>query len=449
MILEVNNTFDERQMYLLKDSPSHTGVSSHSQDTSQEVHPQASGDGGKSEKTPIASDIGNFTAKWPKEFHVSPFNSRKGSYSLAAIDPFSPHHSGNGIINNTITLSSSKAEAKLVARVFSTSAPVNPSSFDFADTAIFVAKWWWVGFVTFPRIVHEAAKLFFRRKLHVWFRPEVKKGSIGRTATQYEKSVLTEEKIGQMLIINSAIASVFQDHLESMVQHSTSEVAIKYVSAVGERSEQMFRSGSLPRDSMSEKFAVFEPMTPLFYAKLARAADQSKFLTTEIQISGELKSTLHTTNPATILKVVQGISPSCPSGFIAFKRLSLLERLRWWPLRIFRTLSYIGARRDTPYSSLTPLDWCAINSSDKVKRNVYRRAVTKYLLSDYVSSGMSEIIDLIAWLIRTWLCWWCGLALATQVWQINDHCRHGLVDFDRHLFYSSGIHLWSLVAMVL
>ena len=54
------------------------------------------------------------------------------------------------------------------------------------DTIRFVSLWWWVGFVTFPRIVKEAAKLFFKRKLHVWYRPEVLHTSIGRTATIYE-----------------------------------------------------------------------------------------------------------------------------------------------------------------------------------------------------------------------------------------------------------------------
>jgi hypothetical protein len=51
----------------------------------------------------------------------------------------------------------------------------------------FLVLWWWVGLVTYPRIVLEAGKLFFRRKLHVWFRPEPLKTSIGRHAHATEQ----------------------------------------------------------------------------------------------------------------------------------------------------------------------------------------------------------------------------------------------------------------------
>ena len=166
MILEVNNTFDERRMYLLKNSESDA------------IDHQFDGNG-------VAS--GKFANKWAKDFHVSPFNSRKGSYSLIALDPFSSRLNGKGPVDNTITLSSSKDHPKLVARVFSTANPLDPFTVTKWDTFEFILSWWWVGLVTFPRIVREAGKLFFRRKLHVWYRPEVSKDSIGRTETQEER----------------------------------------------------------------------------------------------------------------------------------------------------------------------------------------------------------------------------------------------------------------------
>ena len=166
MILEVNNTFDERRMYLLKDSGGDA------------MNHLSNGNGAAS---------GKFADKWAKDFHVSPFNSRKGSYSLLALDPFASRPNGKGPVDNTITLSSSKDHPKLVARIFSTSNPLNPSIITRWDTLNFILSWWWVGLVTFPRIVREAGKLFFRRKLHVWYRPEVLKESIGRTATHEER----------------------------------------------------------------------------------------------------------------------------------------------------------------------------------------------------------------------------------------------------------------------
>ena len=189
MILEVNNTFDERRMYFLKNDGPKMPMSEgkkplNADDTnlrsSEDVYP----------KDPATR---RFRAQWPKDFHVSPFNSRKGAYSLSATDPFalrhddSDHENSSVPINNIITLSSSKDHPKLIARVFSTSDSIDPCNLNATQVYKFVLSWWWVGLVTFPRIVREAAKLFFRRKLHVWYRPEVLKDSLGRRETKDER----------------------------------------------------------------------------------------------------------------------------------------------------------------------------------------------------------------------------------------------------------------------
>lgn len=178
MILEVNNTFDERRMYLLKGNNETLEASSTVVEALQVEE--------KISRSPVSNGTGKFTDAWMKDFHVSPFNSRKGSYALSAYDPFSPQ-SQTRPINNTITLSSSKGHPKLVARVFSTEPVIDPASMSIRSKIRFLASWWWVGFVTSPRIVREAGKLFFRRKLHVWYRPEVLKDSIGRKETESER----------------------------------------------------------------------------------------------------------------------------------------------------------------------------------------------------------------------------------------------------------------------
>ena len=179
MILEVNNTFDERRMYFLTQDPASTiDVSSHGDD--------------KTELEPGLSPTGtlhtrSFNNSWSKDFHVSPFNSRKGSYSLKAADPFPFNSTSTLPISNVITLRSSKCHPKLVAHIDSSAPGIDPAQLGYWASIWFVAFWWWVGFVTFPRIVREAAKLYFKRKLHVWYRPEVASSSIGRKATAYER----------------------------------------------------------------------------------------------------------------------------------------------------------------------------------------------------------------------------------------------------------------------
>ena len=163
MILEVNNTFDERRMYFLKGSKD-----------IERLDPSGN---------PISEPT--FTTNWVKDFHVSPFNSRNGSYSLIARDLCS---NADGFrIDNAITLSSSRNHAKVVARLFSAAPPIDPLLMTVWQKLWFITSWWWVGFVTYPRIVKEAAKLFFRRRLHVWFRPEVIQTSVGRRESNRER----------------------------------------------------------------------------------------------------------------------------------------------------------------------------------------------------------------------------------------------------------------------
>ena len=211
MILEVNNTFDEKRMYFLKRQEyEHTDAQRESGDgivKGFNVGIDSLQDGSLSQNEAVSvlhpedepvhdsSSSINFKSTWAKDFHVSPFNSRKGNYTLNAHDPFASSSSSSSkrgdeeraIISNTITLTSSKQHAKLIARVFSTQPSLDPSSLGLIEEIKLVAGWWWVGFVTFPRILREAAKLFFLRKLHVCYRPEVLQQSIGRRETHDEK----------------------------------------------------------------------------------------------------------------------------------------------------------------------------------------------------------------------------------------------------------------------
>ena len=169
MILEVNNTFGERRLYVLHDSSPvmFQGPNSNTMDGLQ-----------TSQK--------RFVGNWPKDFHVSPFNSRKGQYSLKALNPFPFPSNEPSSIDNTITLLSSKNHTKIIARVHSTSVALDPINLGTLGTIQFIRGWFWVGLLTFPRILKEAFKLLFYRSLNVWFRPEVLPSSIGRAPTSVE-----------------------------------------------------------------------------------------------------------------------------------------------------------------------------------------------------------------------------------------------------------------------
>jgi len=175
MILEVNNTFDERRMYLLTPDV----------ESAEKAH-------ANEEDSREAFDLGTskprarFSDSWTKDFHVSPFNSRVGTYSMTAENPRPSTPTEKILISNSITLVSSEGHPKLVARVFSDGASIDPAALSFRDALNLLVRWGWVGFLTSPRILLEARKLFFKHKLQLWYRPEVAKGSIARQPTSTE-----------------------------------------------------------------------------------------------------------------------------------------------------------------------------------------------------------------------------------------------------------------------
>jgi DUF1365 family protein len=179
MILEVNNTFGERRLYVLHGCDPIESPKTSSSETAVLENP--------------SSPKKRFVDNWPKDFHVSPFNSRKGGYSLKALNPFS---SQSAKVDNTITLTSSKEHVKIVARVYSTEPPLDPAKMGYLVTLRFIGGWFWVGFLTSPRILKEAYKLYFKRSLRVWPKPQVLSSSIGRAPTSIERQEVSSSGFG-------------------------------------------------------------------------------------------------------------------------------------------------------------------------------------------------------------------------------------------------------------
>ena len=236
MILEVNNTFGERTMYLLREAVSPDGNLSTNGTYEKEI---------SLAELHVLDErrTKKFTSKWNKDFHVSPFNDREGVYSLTAIDPF-----GSGVdeavINNIINLSSAPYDTlhpeplptrlpdsqndagactprtKLVASIASTST-VDPTilSLKPAKQYKFLLKHIWIGFLTNPRILREAWTLWMKG-LKVWYRPEVHATTVGREETQEE----------------TAIEKVFEGWLKRVVTRNSK--TLRYFPAAGERRGQ-------------------------------------------------------------------------------------------------------------------------------------------------------------------------------------------------------------------
>ncbi|MCJ1232835.1 hypothetical protein MMC14_000789 [Varicellaria rhodocarpa] len=489
MVLEVNNTFDERRMYFLKNS---------NEDT--EPPPKADELSKKPDLPPQPSDPVKLPAKfsntWRKDFHVSPFNSRKGTYGLSALDPFAPDLTKPGSINNSITLSSSKDHAKLVARIFSTEPSIDPSTMSLRQKIQFITSWWWVGFVTFPRIVKEAGNLFFRRKLHVWYRPEVSRESVGRKETDRER----------------IIEAHFRNFLKSRIEHSSLPFFLNYTSCCStslQEEEDIFRPSSSTYSPILPTIITFQILTPLFYTRLIHYAHISEFFSSELLKNDDDKDrTFWTSAPEKLLQIFnknekkegndkdrQQRTPGSTSNDINtgtddsffLKKLSPFDRARWKLLCYLRhsspktrTTTTTITKKDTPptisnnrnnkpipatipstpnhnhnhHIPFSPLDQYVLShyhyhhhSREPNQARAYRRAVTAILASEYVAFSMPEVFDALDTVVRMALCYVAARAAMGWLETLGSRCLD--VDFWRVVVVSNAVHGWWVFKEVL
>lgn len=142
MVIEANNTFDERKVWVVP----------------------------KAQENKITRGIQSkharqkFYHSWPKEFHVSPFNSTNGFYSVSTFDRFTQGQSifQPDAIDVTVTLLSSQRRPKLVARLWSTSQPLLPSKVSVLQGIFLLFTWFWSGPLICKPMQETSIQSFYR-----------------------------------------------------------------------------------------------------------------------------------------------------------------------------------------------------------------------------------------------------------------------------------------------
>ncbi|RNJ53866.1 hypothetical protein D7B24_001274 [Verticillium nonalfalfae] len=381
MILEVNNTFGERRMYFL------------AMDERVADEPD--------------TNTSRLSKSWPKDFHVSPFNSRKGSYSLQIHDMLSSNSNKPGRLDGTITLKSSKDHPKIVARLFQEGDPVDPTTASLATKLMFLLSWWWVGFVTFPRIVKEAGRLFFRRKLHVWFRPEPLKDSMGRVADTTERQ----------------LEPIFRDYLHHLVQQSGANLTVKYTSSSGDApliikgtsSSGPVSQHTEPRAADSDDQIEFRVLTPVFYTRFVHYAHDFEAVFSELRESETIWVSRPELLPRLFVskKAAAPLRISSPLDFVYFKAI---RALRERPERIERPLTSsvvaapsekAGTQRtdDLRQFRISGMDGFVLAHEDKHVRKLYRSLVLRVFLAERLALGSMELLWLQELILRVGTAW--------------------------------------------
>lgn len=439
MILEVNNTSDERRIYFLK-APD---LDFTPKDINGKPGLAESEDFKRT--TAIESDIEiqpstKFVSKWAKDFHVSPFNSRKGFYALSVHDPFYPSLSGKGSINNLVKLLSSKDHVKMVTRIFSTAESIDPSLLSLLGRLEFIASWWWVGLVTFPRVVHEAGKLFFRKKLHVWRRPEVLGGSIGRQETGDERYISDLVSPSQhiqapsltsfSLPISRILECSFRAYLRYQVEHSNLTLPLKYTStSTVPQGEIIYPNTIKPTAPPSAEHITLTINTPLFYTLIASTPNPALLFLSP-------NPYMHTSHPTFLSNLF--LSPQKHSSS-RLRIISLLQNHRQ-----------------------NPLDSHAL-APDLLQQ--YEFILFKLLLSDRIFFGQTNVFDILFFAARILVVYSYTLALLGGWHYLSAASGMGFALFSSSSSSSSslskasatgactwtrlfGVHLWWLIAQL-
>jgi hypothetical protein len=408
MILEVNNTFGERRLYVLHGSG--PGKSPETSSPTTTI----------SEK--LDSSKKRFVDNWQKDFHVSPFNSRKGGYSLKALDPFSSHDDESAEIDNTITLTSSKEHAKIVARVYSTGPPLDPANLGFLGTARFVGGWFWVGLLTAPRILKEAYKLYFKRGLYVWLRPEVLPSSIGRAPTLSEMQV-HPSAIWPLLTLISALEKVFVSYLYHLVHRSGVQFNITLHTGIPHRPIESIASTHIQGRKINPKIFEIKVLNPSFYTRFVHYAHVSEAFDRECLFTDEKSRTLVVSHPEFLPLLLSNAKSDTEEmdgelerSCFAKKRWCLLRQLRCPPAEpAYSGIQSVSNVRvsDIRAQPLSDLDNFMLKPYSCTGAGSYRRKVTKVFLAKRFTFGFVEVIDAFDFLLRACLCYLGSKMLAS------------------------------------
>ncbi|KAK5057501.1 hypothetical protein LTR84_011501 [Exophiala bonariae] len=358
MILEVNNTFDERRMYFL---PRHDLAD--------------------------AQTSTRFVQQWGKDFHVSPFNDREGSYSLSAVDPFESHHQ----IDNNIVLSSEDGKPKVIARVYSTKPGLIPASMSAFDTISFLARWGWVGFMTNPRILREA-RVLWAKGLQVFYRPEVMKTSISRNPSIEETS----------------IEPVFDVWLQRL--SAQSGTTIEYTSGV---KNNPIKTICPENEDFMKRFAAqpeaieIKILTPAFYSELARDPDLQQIFERLCFNAGPGEAMAYVSNPEQFHRLLKISEYNTLRTAVSFGAC-IMQTLRsgtcsflvtWLQGKRGLTSVHPGASTIKQCSSL---DEYIETMPDPQQVIDYEKACLKILLADRFALGFTPLLKFymqFAWLV--------------------------------------------------
>lgn len=381
IVLEVNNTFDERRPYLLV------------RDATQEPRHITPDQRRRIKGTRV------------KDFHVSPFNSRNGYYSVLTSDPLGPEMDEFRGIDVTISLNSSKDKPKLIARLFSDGPAVDPALLSSLVKFIFLAKWFWVGFATLPRIFWQAAVLLYRLRLDMSSKPEPLVGTLGRHATPVEES----------------LEVCFSQYLELWTSRSGKPLSVKYYTSGPLSCPPRIFTSSNSKGPGRDDILELRVLTPAFYSRFIQYWDDLDAVITELNIH----KTIWVDKPK-LLSNILGKTGIKTRAMSLSDRLfaSLVITLRDRPSSItldsaLEVSSPIGRIAvESKEGTMSTMDAFIVSNRSKGLKRQFQWAAPRQLIADRYFMGRTDLLGWMTGMARVGIAYAC-IQLLTHVTRVT------------------------------
>ena len=242
--------------------------------------------------------------------------------------------------------------------------------------------------------------------------------------------------------------------------------------------EELLKPHALHDKSDKPKSVVtFKITTPLFYAQIARCKSVSEYIKTALSEPDPRTATFYISHPDLFMKLFEKSYSMSKSSRLGYRRKSasidkhtlfpngpvtqptsqhkpspfeplsliadkeLLHRLGWLPICLLRQLP--SHSHNYPFSDLDATAM-HLTQTDAPTVRAYRKSVLKLLMSDYVAFGLPNVIDVVLWVVRIWLCWRCvrsfdGMA---GLWDAYGRGRLSVSEVGKVVMGCMGVHLW-------
>ncbi|RMY60824.1 hypothetical protein D0865_01313 [Hortaea werneckii] len=315
---------------------------------------------------------------------------RKGSYSLRAVDPLAAYEeTGQMRIDNTIVLRSSDEHPKIVARIYSDGEPKDPATISSWEAAKFIAAWCWVGVATFPRIVKEATMLFFRRKLHVWYRPEVAATSLGRSYTEEER----------------VLEAFFRAFISNAVSEASQPLRVVYEPAHHDDAEIVLYSPGFTFEEDRKRTLTIKVTSPAFYSRFVHHPTAKSAFEHECLATDEKNRTAFLEQPGLLPALLEAIEEHSTAAQQPSSIMTSLKEAKWALLTSLRcpptATSYpeLSAPEDqnpqTKESSAKVSELDSFVKTSCEDHPIYWRIAMKLFLAERLALGIPALLTLL------------------------------------------------------